>query len=248
MQKLRVFLLFFLFSSVNMAADKYIHITTPVDGAVVDPNRPLQVSGTGKGLFEGNVVVQIDGPAGDQLVLVPTTMRSGNIAAEGVWKISITLPAKVPDTLSLVAFSPSPKEGDRVITSQTILLTAQKQSGLEDTDWQLSRYRDVTGSMRGVLPDAKVTANFGDSKASGGAGCNRFNAAYEVSGDQITIGPAMTTRMHCAEPEGIMEQEQEYLQALSRARVYELNDSGLKLRDEKGSLQAGFVVGDKVQE
>jgi heat shock protein HslJ len=57
----------------------------------------------------------------------------------------------------------------------------------------------------------------------------------------------MTTRMHCAEPDGIMDQEQEYLAALSRARVYELTDSGLKLRDENGSLQVNFVAGDKAQ-
>ena len=38
-------------------------------------------------------------------------------------------------------------------------------------------------------------------------------------GDQITIGPAMTTRMHCEEPDGIMDQEQEFLQALSRVQV-----------------------------
>ena len=61
------------------------------------------------------------------------------------------------------------------------------------------------------------------------------------------MGPAMTTRKHCAEPDGTMDQEQEYLQALSRVRVYELTDTGLKLRDEKGSLQVNFVVGDKGQ-
>ena len=46
-----------------------------------------------------------------------------------------------------------------------------------------------------------------------------INAPYEIMGDQITIGPAMTTRMHCEEPDGIMDQEQEFLQALSRVQV-----------------------------
>ena len=42
-----------------------------------------------------------------------------------------------------------------------------------------------------------------------------------------------------------MAQEQEYLQALSRVRVYELIDSRLKLRDEKGALQVDFVVSEE---
>lgn len=363
MYNMSLFVFLFLFSGFSMAADRYINITTPVEYDFVDPCRPLLVSGTGRGLFEGNVVVRIEDPAGEQLLQAPTTMKRGHIAAEGEWQISITLPSPLPETIRLSAFSPSPKEGDPAITSRSILLTtqAQTQSGLDSMDWRLSRYRDASGKMLPVIPDTKVTAQFMDGKLSGGAGCNRyfgsyttgtddqlsfstrigatlmvcappvsgqerqylnrlsavvtfqldgeslrlldknhqivleytaaaplalenthwqaaginngrggvvssattglataqfnggkvsghagcnaFSASYEIMGDQITIGPAMTTRKHCAEPDGIMAHEQEYLQALSRARVYELSDSRLKLRDEKGSLQVNFVVG-----
>jgi heat shock protein HslJ len=92
-----------------------------------------------------------------------------------------------------------------------------------------------------------ATARFEDGTISGHAGCNTFNASYETTDDRISVGPAMTTRMHCAEPDGIMDQEQEYLAALSRAQVYELTDNALKLRDENGSLQVNYVAGDKAQ-
>ena len=52
----------------------------------------------------------------------------------------------------------------------------------------------------------------------------------------------MTTRRQCVEPEGIMAQEQQFLQALTVARQYRLTEGRLELRDSKGSLQVSFSV------
>jgi heat shock protein HslJ len=125
--------------------------------------------------------------------------------------------------------------------------TAVKPLALEGTLWQAAGINNGRGGVVSTATTPLATARFEDGTISGHAGCNTFNAAYEVTGNRISLGPAMTTRMHCAEPDGIMDQEQEYLAALSRARVYELTDSGLKLRDENGSLQVNFVAGDKAQ-
>lgn len=65
---------------------------------------------------------------------------------------------------------------------------------------------------------------------------------YLTKEEQIIIGRAMTTRKHCAEPDGIMEQEQQYLQALARAHAYTLKPDGLELRDENGPLQVRYRV------
>jgi len=119
---------------------------------------------------------------------------------------------------------------------------------LEDTHWQAAGINNGKGGVVSSANTQLATARFQDGKVSGHAGCNSFSASYEIKGNLITMGPAMTTRRHCAEPDGIMDQEQEYLQALSRVRVYELSDSRLKLRDEKGSLQVDFVAGEKVQQ
>lgn len=140
-----------------------------------------------------------------------------------------------------------PVEHDNENSNDSTMTNTRTQFGLEASDWQLKRYRDASDQMLPVLPDTTVTARFNDGKVSGHAGCNTFNASYEITDDRISMGPAMTTRMHCAEPDGIMEQEQEYLAALSRAQVFELTDNGLKLRDENGSLQVNFVAGDTAQ-
>ena len=55
---------------------------------------------------------------------------------------------------------------------------------------------------------------------SGTAGCNNYSASYTVDGNAITIGPAISTMMFCADPEGVMEQEMAYLQALPSAATY----------------------------
>jgi heat shock protein HslJ len=50
----------------------------------------------------------------------------------------------------------------------------------------------------------------------------------------IDIGPAVTTRMACSDPEGIMEQEMEYLAALEMASSYQFEDDRLILLDLEG--------------
>ncbi|MGB5716688.1 MAG: META domain-containing protein [Gammaproteobacteria bacterium] len=125
--------------------------------------------------------------------------------------------------------------------------TAVKPLALEGTLWQAAGINNGRGGVVSTATTQLATARFEDGKVSGHAGCNTFNASYEITDDRISMGPAMTTRMHCAEPDGIMDQEQEYLTALSRAQVFELTDNGLKLRDENGSLQVNFVAGDTAQ-
>ena len=115
--------------------------------------------------------------------------------------------------------------------------SAVKPQALESTLWQAAGINNGRGGVVSTATTRLATARFEDGKVSGHAGCNTFNASYEITDDRISMGPAMTTRMHCAKPDGIMDQEQEYLAALSRARVFELTDNGLKLRDANGSLQ-----------
>ena len=125
--------------------------------------------------------------------------------------------------------------------------TAVKPLALEGTSWQAAGINNGRGGVVSTATTQLATARFMDGKVSGHAGCNTYNASYEITDDRISIGSAMTTRMHCAEPDGIMDQEQQYLAALSRARIYELTDDCLKLRDEKGSLQVNMIAGDNSQ-
>lgn len=103
----------------------------------------------------------------------------------------------------------------------------------------------INNGRGGVVSNATThlsTASFSVDTITGNAGCNSFTASYEIDGDQITIGRVAATRKYCAEPEGVMAQEQEYNGALARARKYALKSDGLELRDETGSLQIRYRV------
>ena len=56
----------------------------------------------------------------------------------------------------------------------------------------------------------------------------------------ISIGPAGATEMFCSEPEGVMEQEQQYLAALETADTYKIEVLKMEMRTDAGALVASF--------
>jgi heat shock protein HslJ len=118
--------------------------------------------------------------------------------------------------------------------------SAESSLTLENTSWQATGINNGRGGVVSSATTTRVIAMFADGKVSGSAGCNNYSASYEISHSLITIGPVMTSRQQCAEPEGIMAQEQEFLQALAAATHYTLTADRLELRDSKGSLQVTF--------
>jgi len=60
--------------------------------------------------------------------------------------------------------------------------------------------------------------------------CNSYFGGYEVEGNQLLIpGPIGATEMYCAEPEGVMDQEQEYLATLQLAESYDIDGDELRI-------------------
>ncbi len=79
-----------------------------------------------------------------------------------------------------------------------------------------------------------------DSNLTDLAGCNNYSVGYEVDGDNISIGPALGTLMECAEPDGIMEQEFQYLAALGTAATYKIELGHMEMRTAEGALVGTF--------
>jgi heat shock protein HslJ len=83
-----------------------------------------------------------------------------------------------------------------------------------------------------VLPNTEITIEFIDAEKTvkGSAGCNSYFASYEVEGNLLSIsGPIAVTEMACMEPEGIMDQEQEYLAILESAERFEIERHQLQI-------------------
>jgi heat shock protein HslJ len=237
--KLLVFsIIMSFFHGVAMASDRYINIISPDGNSMIDPAGPVTVSGTGKGLFEGNVVIRVEDLDGNLLVQEPTTMHRQDIAAAGEWQTSISLPRPVPESVRLIAFSPSPKEGEAAITSSPVMLVTSNETALalEDTRWRLSEYLNESGDLQPVISDTVIDAQFVDSKVSGSAGCNRYFGGY-TSGQKNQLvfdGRMGSTQMACAQL--IASQERRYLVLLSDVNSREIRDGMLLLLDKQGQL------------
>lgn len=115
---------------------------------------------------------------------------------------------------------------------------------LAGTSWTVIGYNNGKEAVVSVIIGTELTAVFGeDGTLSGSAGCNNYTASYEADADgNISIGPAATTRKMCSEPEGIMEQESQYLAALGTAATYRMEADRLDLRTAEGSRAADFVA------
>jgi heat shock protein HslJ len=111
---------------------------------------------------------------------------------------------------------------------------------LPGSSWIVLGYNNGKQAVVSTMAGTDLTANFGtDGMLSGNSGCNTYSAAYQIDGNKITIGPAATTRMACEQ--AVMDQEQQYLAALSTAATYRIDGSKLELRTADGALAANFT-------
>jgi heat shock protein HslJ len=134
-----------------------------------------------------------------------------------------------------------------VICLLTVLVTAcattsqgqpsvQKDT-LAGTEWALV-------SLNGDAPigDRAITLRFGETSIEGSGGCNTYGGSYTTSEDSLHLTDVYWTEMACMEPEGIMEQEQTYFQALNATARYQTDADRLELYDEAGAQILMFIL------
>ena len=118
-----------------------------------------------------------------------------------------------------------------LLSSMIGLASCSYGSSIEDTDWVLQSYGEFE-NLKDVLTDTEITAEFVSSEGTveGSAGCNSYSGSYEVKNSQLSIpGPIAATEMYCMEPEGVMEQERQYLEILQAAESYSVEDGELQI-------------------
>lgn len=102
------------------------------------------------------------------------------------------------------------------------------QPPLPDTGWVLSAYGEP-GQMELSLRDRLPTLWFEEDGIRGSAGCNTYTASYtSTPAGELHISDIVNTDAFCAE-EGVMEQEQAFLEALRMAEQYEIEDMTLTI-------------------
>jgi hypothetical protein len=211
------------------SVESYITIDQPAQGTTLDVGQPVQVSGTGAGLPEGNVVVVAVDQDGNVLAEQPTTLQGpdAGTGGEGTWSAELAVPASGQTPGYIAAFSTSPKERS-LVASDHVEVTFSGEYTLEGTTWLLDK----------TIPGSEITVLFANGEVSGSAGCNTYQGTYRstraAGRNTIEIGPLATTRMMCDEP--LMDQESLYLAALESATGYTLEGFALTISYPGGSL------------
>ncbi len=179
----------------------------------------------------------------------PYTVEGASLS---IGPLAGTLVACPPGSLSDTYLKQLQNAGTYVMSEGSLIINLKADSGdmkfspqsadLAGTNWIVTGYNNGKQAVVSTMAGTELTAVFGaDDSLAGSAGCNNYTASYQVNGSNITIGPAATTRKMCALPEGIMEQEQQYLTALSSAATYHLRGNNLELRIANGALAVSYI-------
>ncbi len=102
---------------------------------------------------------------------------------------------------------------------------------LEGTAWVLELLRGQP-----LIAGTTITLEFKSGQVVGSAGCNGYGGPFQVQGDQLTVGQVARTMMFCESPAGVMEQEENFSQALSTVARYQATSGRLELLDAAGQV------------
>jgi putative lipoprotein len=104
---------------------------------------------------------------------------------------------------------------------------------IEGATWRAERIRG--GEVTGTAPTLSVAGG----RLAGSGGCNRLMGSADISGDRIRFGGVASTRMACPPP--AMEQEGNFLAALSATRAFRIESGRLIFLDETGAETVRFA-------
>lgn len=100
---------------------------------------------------------------------------------------------------------------------------------LSGGQWQL-----ISIDGQPVVAGSLITLTFDtEGNLFGSGGCNSYSATYTIEGDQIVMGPIISTLMMCADP-AVAEQEIAYFAALQAVVTRAVVDGQLLLMTETG--------------
>lgn len=122
-------------------------------------------------------------------------------------------------------------------TGRVLAVFVPSNTALAGTRWEVVAYNNGRGGVVSLLAGTRMSVDFEkDGQVTGSAGCNRYFAPYQQSGQRLAVGMAATTRKFCAEPQGLMQQETQFLDVLRASATLAIDGDRLELRKADGAL------------
>jgi heat shock protein HslJ len=103
-------------------------------------------------------------------------------------------------------------------------------------EWTLS-----TLNGKAPLAGTTITATFEKDTVGGRSGCNSYGGSFTARGNKLSASELAMTEMYCMDPEGVMDQETAYLQALSQAASFSVENGQLEIHDASENTVLVFV-------
>jgi heat shock protein HslJ len=124
------------------------------------------------------------------------------------------------------------------VTGDILTFAPSAPAGLAGTAWKVVSYNNGRQAVVSVAIGSQITLDFAaGGRVSGKAGCNDFTGVYQSAERTIKIEQLASTKKLCAQPDGVMEQEDRYLKSLANAATFRIEGSRLTLRDANGAMQ-----------
>jgi heat shock protein HslJ len=108
---------------------------------------------------------------------------------------------------------------------------------LADSEWVL-----VSLNGGDLVEGSNITLGFAEGRVGGFAGCNGYGSEYTAADEgKLAISMIQITLQACLSPEGVMEQESAYTEALVNAVAYRVMGDRLEIEDAGGEVTLVFV-------
>lgn len=95
---------------------------------------------------------------------------------------------------------------------------------------------------RGIIDSSRVSIQFSsEGRISGQGSCNRYAGSYTLTGEGLSFGPVMSTKMACSP--ALMEQERRFFSTLDQITHFDITpDGALLLQSHLGHALKGYLL------
>lgn len=125
------------------------------------------------------------------------------------------------------------ESGDVVLRFKRPDESGVQTASLEGTTWSLESFVEGEAATS-LIAGTTITMELSNGRLTGSAGCNSYGGSYTAEDGELTVNELVWTEMACLDPEGVMEQEQRYLDTLNNVSTFELEGNRLTLRTSDG--------------